>query len=62
MTRICGECKSEVSVQEFQWTYDRHGIPWRKVCFDCVDKASEQVADWKFDASDAGESLEPGDY
>jgi hypothetical protein len=56
--RQCSECKNFYPIDEFEWTTDRYGIPWRKVCFGCYDKAQAENCDWTFDPADAGESLE----
>jgi len=58
-TRECSECRRERPSHDFEWTYDRYGIPWRKVCYRCVPKAEAEIAGWIFDPADAGESLEP---
>ena len=60
--RTCPECKSTKLASDFQWTHDRYGIPWKKVCDGCYEAVSDQIAGFVFDASGAGESLEPEDY
>jgi hypothetical protein len=60
--RTCPECKCTHSAIDFRWTHDRYGIPWKKVCDGCYEKVSDQIADYVFDAADAGESLEEEDY
>jgi len=61
-SRLCSECNCSRSSNEFEWTHDRYGIPWRKVCGDCRAKVQDEIAGYVFDAADAGESLEPDDY
>lgn len=61
-SRLCSECKSTHPSNEFQWTHDRYGIPYRKVCFGCHAKVQDDIRGYTFDAADAGESLEPEDY
>lgn len=60
--RLCGECARERPESEFEWTNDRYGIPWRKVCSTCAIRVQEQIALFRFDPSEAGEALEPEDY
>lgn len=61
--RECSECRREVPADEFEWTYDRYGNPWRKVCFDCSAAVEREIVErFEFDASYAGEALEPDDY
>jgi predicted Fe-S protein YdhL (DUF1289 family) len=56
--RQCSACLRTYSVHEFQWTRDRYGIEYRKVCFGCFDKVQSEIWDWTFDAADAGERLD----
>jgi hypothetical protein len=61
-TRHCFECDQDKPCGEFAWTHDRYGNPWRKVCMQCFDRVQDEISKFVFDASYAGESLEPEDY
>lgn len=56
--RECSECRKAQPTQSFNWTKDRYGIPYRKVCDNCYDKVQDEIIGWMFDPDDAGESLE----
>jgi len=59
MTKICQECKNSCDEHDFEWTHDRYGIPWRKVCRNCAPKVNAEIQErFRFDPDDAGESLE----
>ena len=56
--RNCSGCDKDKPEDEFVWTYDRYGNPWKKVCHGCEDKTSNEIASFVFDPTAAGESLE----
>ena len=62
MLKECGECRVERPVSDFEWTHDRYGIPWRKVCGNCYEKVTAEIRGYVFDPDAAGEHLEPEDY
>ena len=59
--RQCPRCEVAKPEHEFQWTTDRYGNPWRKVCAGCWDAQQDENSGWKFDPADAGERLEEDD-
>lgn len=54
----CPECHKKIDLMEKQWTYDRYGIPWKKVCPDCYDEVQERIDRYEYDFLDAGEYLD----
>lgn len=34
----CPICGKEVDKEETIWSYDCHGIPFRRICFDCYEE------------------------
>lgn len=56
--RPCMECGESVPVSGLQWTYDRYGNPFKRVCDKCFDKVEKQIQAWVLDESYAGEHLE----
>lgn len=41
----CPVCGKEVSKEQTEFTYDVSGIPFRRLCRDCADKAMEKGYD-----------------
>ena len=60
--RICPGCGKEKPKSDMVWTYDRYGNPWKFCCGKCESRIASEIAKWEFDATDAGESLNPEDY
>ncbi len=54
----CPECKKEVYRSEKDWTHDRYGNPWKRVCGDCYDSVRESISRYRFDEGYAGEHLD----
>lgn len=40
--RICPECGREVERRDMYFSRDCHGIPYRLLCFDCLEKIYEE--------------------
>lgn len=57
----CPECK-RTGHFPLAWTYDRYGIPYKKVCLSCYEPTQDRISEWEFSPSDAGEHLEEEDY
>jgi len=53
---ICNDESAEI------WVKDRYGIPYKKVCFNCVEDAEKEINNWEFDNTYAGEYLLEDNY
>lgn len=60
--RECNSCNREVLNDDMVWVNDRYGVPWKKVCPQCVEQTEREISAYRFDPADAGENLEPEDY
>lgn len=58
--RICPVCGKEVERAEMNFTKDRHGIPFRLVCWDCWDQLMAGGYDGEY-YDELDEQIEP-DY
>lgn len=54
---LCPECNEVIPADNKMWVNDNYGVPYKKVCFDCVDKTKKEIGNWKFNSSYAGEDL-----
>lgn len=54
---LCPQCNQVVPRDNEIWINDSYGIPYKKVCFDCVDKTKREIENWRFNNS-YGERLE----
>ena len=61
MKSTCPGCHQELPRRNMVWVDDRYGNPWKFCCKKCEPRISREIASWRFDPSDAGESLEPLD-
>lgn len=39
---ICPICKKEFEREDMAFSYDCHGIPFRLLCFNCLEKVEEE--------------------
>jgi ssDNA-binding Zn-finger/Zn-ribbon topoisomerase 1 len=60
--RKCPHCRELVSEDDLTWVYDRYGIPYKKVCWDCYGEVGEEIGNYEYNYLDAGEYLEVEDY
>lgn len=56
--RTCSECNRLHDSSDFEEIYDRYGIYFKRVCYHCAPRVQAEIDRWRFDAGDAGESLE----
>lgn len=55
---FCPECKKDVPASSKAWVNDYYRNPYKKVCYDCYDKVWDEINEFRFDPSDAGEAME----
>lgn len=55
--RTCPQCGKEVTRGDMDWSYDCHGIKYRLLCHDCLEKIDGYDGRY-YDEMDAGERIE----
>jgi hypothetical protein len=56
--RKCPNCDRLVDNADMVWVNDRYGIPYKKVCPECIQEVEDEIGGWEFDPDFAGERLE----
>lgn len=51
---LCPGCNSVVPEDNKMWVNDINGIPYKKVCFDCVDKTKKERENCTLNYNNAG--------
>lgn len=59
MPVACPACAEDAPRYQLEWTYDRYGIPYKKVCRKCYDRVQAKIGEFVHDPTYAGEELEP---